>query len=225
MSEARGILAIWNDCARGEEALYERWYRREHLAERVGVEGFLAGWRYAALEARSGYFTYYETRDAGVLRSRRYRERLDDPTPLTRRIMSGVLVNMSRTVCERRRAFGASRGACASVARFDAPVVIEMLDDAIAALANDEAVLRAQLWAADADGDAHRSTEQALRGSDATIAACVVLETASEADAWAASERMMGELSGAPEVGVYRLMCSLHRDGLSRDEPSREDPA
>ena len=83
---------------------------------------------------------------------------------------------------------------------------------------------RAQLWAADADGDAHRSTEQALRGSDATIAACVVLETASEADAWAASERMMGELSGAPEVGVYRLMCSLHRDDLSREDPGREDP-
>ena len=36
-----GVLAIWNNCAPGAEAQYEHWYRSEHLAERVAIEGFV----------------------------------------------------------------------------------------------------------------------------------------------------------------------------------------
>ncbi len=214
MTAPGGILAIWNDCARGEEALYEHWYRSEHLAERVGIEGFVAGWRYAAVQAASGYFTYYETRDASVLRSLAYRDRLDDPTPLTRRVMAGVLVDASRTVCERRRVVGALRGAFAGVARFDAPVDAQILDERLGIFATDESVLRAELWTADEEGDGHRSAEQALRGPDSTIAACVVLETTDEADARRAGDRLAGALASAPEIGIYRLMCSLRQEDL-----------
>ena len=56
-----GILAIWNDCASGSEAEYEHWYRTEHLAERVAVDGFVAGWRYVAIDAQPKYFTHYAT--------------------------------------------------------------------------------------------------------------------------------------------------------------------
>ena len=43
-----GILAVWNDCARGREASYEEWYQQEHLIERVRVSGFLVGRRHEA---------------------------------------------------------------------------------------------------------------------------------------------------------------------------------
>ena len=115
MSAARpGVLAIWNDCAPGAEREYEHWYRSEHLAERVGVEGFVSGWRYRAVDAEPEYFTHYETRGADVLSSAAYRRQLDDPTPLTRRIMDGVFINCIRTVCERVHRVGDSRGAYAT---------------------------------------------------------------------------------------------------------------
>ena len=47
-----GILALWNDCAKGKEALYERWYQTEHLAERLAIPGILRGRRYQAIEAK-----------------------------------------------------------------------------------------------------------------------------------------------------------------------------
>ena len=78
MTAPGGILAIWNDCARGEEALYEHWYRSEHLAERVGIEGFVAGWRYGAVQGSPSYLTHYETTSPSVLRSAAYRARLSE---------------------------------------------------------------------------------------------------------------------------------------------------
>jgi hypothetical protein len=46
-----GILAIWNDCARGTDAEFEHWFQSEHLAERLAVPGFRLGRRH---EARLG---------------------------------------------------------------------------------------------------------------------------------------------------------------------------
>ena len=94
-----GILALWNDCAKGKEALYERWYQTEHLAERLAIPGILRGRRYRAVDAIHGYFTYYETETPEILISTPYREILNNPPPLTQKIMAGTLINMRRTIC------------------------------------------------------------------------------------------------------------------------------
>ena len=75
----KGILALWNDCAKGKEALYERWYQTEHLAERLAIPGSLRGRRYQAVNAIHGYFTYYETATPEVLISEPYLEILNNP--------------------------------------------------------------------------------------------------------------------------------------------------
>src|SRR6186997_2986294 len=103
---ASGILAIWNDCARGREAEFEEWYQHEHFYERIAVPGFLR------------YFCVYLTRSPDVLKSKAYLERLDNPTPMTRRIMSDAFRDMSRTVCHRTLRLGAMWGAAAVTVRF-----------------------------------------------------------------------------------------------------------
>ena len=51
-------LAIWNDVEPAREAEYELWHTREHVPERCGVPGILAGRRYVAAEsAHHRYFT------------------------------------------------------------------------------------------------------------------------------------------------------------------------
>ena len=101
-----GILAIWNDCAPEGEAHYERWYKSEHMQERVGVAGFRFGRRY---ERSSGgdrrFFTFYEVESPDVLSSRAYVERLENPTPWTTESMK-YFRNMVRTVCDLRAAAG-----------------------------------------------------------------------------------------------------------------------
>ncbi len=104
----RGAFAAWHDVAEGREAEYDRWQSHEHMAERVGIQGFLRGRRYAAAEAGGPrYFILYETADLGVLTSPAYLERLDNPTAWTREVMP-TLRGMNRTLC--RVAASSGRG-------------------------------------------------------------------------------------------------------------------
>ena len=112
-----GRLTLWNDCAIGHEAEYEAWYQGEHLIERLGVPGFMRGRRYQAIEAAPEYFTYYETTSPDVLTSPSYLERGNNPTPFTRKIMSGTFINLSRTICKCQFSTGGMRGAYAVTLR------------------------------------------------------------------------------------------------------------
>ena len=82
-----GVLAIWNGIADTAEAEFVRWHVREHIPERVGLPGFLCGRRYAAVDGHPKYFNFYETVSTEVLNSRVYRDRLNNPTPWTRRVV------------------------------------------------------------------------------------------------------------------------------------------
>src|SRR6476469_11045984 len=114
-----GILAILNDCRAGREAEFEAWFQGEHLQERLAVPGFLFGRRHQAISGSVGYFNFYLVESPDVLTSKPYLERLDNPTPMTKRIMSEVFLNMNRTVCRRTLRRGGFRGVWAGTARVD----------------------------------------------------------------------------------------------------------
>src|SRR5271167_3654219 len=96
---ALGILAIFNNVAPGRESDFEEWFQHEHLAERLAVPGFLLGRRHEAVSGLPRYFNFYVTQSTDVLKSAAYLARLDNPTPMTRRTMSGIFKDMIRTVC------------------------------------------------------------------------------------------------------------------------------
>ena len=89
-----GILAIFNNVAPGREAEFEEWFQHEHLQERLGVPGFVLGRRYEAVRGDRRYFNFYVTRSADVLDSADYRARLNNPTPMTRLVMSEIFKDM-----------------------------------------------------------------------------------------------------------------------------------
>lgn len=204
-----GVLALWQDCVAGQEAVLERWYQTEHLAERLGVPGFLLGRRYEAAGVRQHYFTYYETETPEVLTSPAYRDRLDNPTPLTRTVMSDVFLKMSRTICRVERRAGAFRGAWAVTAKLSDPAVMDG-SDLFDLPAASPGVARAELWTAADDIAPPLSDEEKLRGGDDRIVACLFVETLREADARAAAQAITERLAdGIDEIGLYRLMCEL----------------
>src|SRR3990172_9336269 len=88
---------------------FDRWYRQEHLAERVGLPGFLRGRRGVALRGTPRYFAFYEADGVEAFRSAAYLERQANPTDLTRQIMPRVL-NFPRGVYRRRQSVGGSAG-------------------------------------------------------------------------------------------------------------------
>ncbi|MEM7074396.1 MAG: hypothetical protein AAGA28_13475 [Pseudomonadota bacterium] len=204
------VLAIWNDCKPGREAVYEAWYREEHLIERMSVRGFEVGRRYVAIDAPQTYLTTYEVAQVQVLRSSQYLERLQNPTPRTRDIMQNGFENMSRTVCHRTRHDGVVRGVFAVTAVWTAPVDQDPLFATIRACPE---VLHSERWICAESSTETAATEERLRGRDAKIAACLLVEFATEPGARAGLAQLR---QAAPDatVGLYRKMCELRQGDL-----------
>lgn len=206
--EQPGILAIWNDCERGREAEFEEWYQHEHFHERIAVPGFLLGRRYEVISGSPRYFCIYLTQSPAVLTSKAYLERLDNPTPMTRRIMTDAFRDMSRTVCHRTLRLGAMRGAAAITLRFNEPIDEAALKATLDALLKDKAVACGEIWTAVDAATVPVSQEERLRGGDKKIAGCLFVETLREADARRVADALSSQYPGAT-TGVYRLLCDI----------------
>ena len=116
------FLAIWNDIEGITPTEYDAWLTHEHMIERVGVPGFLRGLRYIALDdGPHRYFNCYETRDAAVMTSAAYLERLNNPTPLTQRVMP-CLTNFMRMGCRTVGTAVQQVGGALANLRFSSPV-------------------------------------------------------------------------------------------------------
>ncbi len=213
-----GILAIWNDCAPEGEAHYERWYKSEHMQERVGVAGFRFGRRYERLSGGDRrFFTFYEVESADVLSSRAYVERLESPTPWTTKSMK-YFRNMVRTVCDLRMTAGDLLGAHAVVLRADeAMAPTPDAETLVARLAAEPGVARVQLWAASAKQTPADTAEMKKRSPDQLAAGAFVVECLRRTDADRIAATLTGlptalGISGKATVGIYGLLCVYARN-------------
>ena len=102
----KGALVIWHDPGPGIESDYNEWHSKEHMFERVGIPGFRRGQRAVAITGTPKYFNFYEVDDLATLTGQPYLDRLNDPTPWTRRI-TPHMNNNSRTLCKVTAGFGA----------------------------------------------------------------------------------------------------------------------
>ena len=207
-----GVLAIWNDCAPGHEAAYEAWYMREHFPERLSLPGFRRGRRYVAIRPGPEYFTYYETDTPEALATADYLDRVEDPTPMTHQIMSSVFLNMNRTVCRVVDRIGHARGSHAVVLRMmEAPPLANM-KALLAELRGHDGIARAEAWVGITKDQSADNAESRLRGGDESTAACLFVETLTEAEA----ERVLGIISARQSglAGIYRLLCEMAAEEL-----------
>lgn len=94
----KGVLAIWNGIAPGQDAEFIRWHVTEHIPERLSIPGFRRARRYVALEGHPAYFNFYEVDDAQVLSSETYLARLNQPSDWTQSIVPHF-ADTSRTLC------------------------------------------------------------------------------------------------------------------------------
>jgi hypothetical protein len=213
MAEQPGILAIFNDCRAGREAEFDEWFQGEHLVERLGVPGFLYGRRHQAISGSSAYFNFYLVQSPAVLTSKPYLDRLDDPTPMTKKIMSEIFINMNRTLCLRTLRRGAFRGAYAVTARFSETPDEKRLAALIDELVQDTGIAGAEIWIATDPAGQPVSMEEKMRGGDKKIGGCLLVDTLYQRDAENLGEALSKQFTGA-EVGVFRVLCQIGRGDL-----------
>jgi len=213
MTTQPGILAIFHQCRPGREAEFEAWYQGEHLIERLSVPGFLFGRRYKGMAGTAGYFCFYLVETPAVLTSKPYLERLDNPTPMTRKMMAEVFVGMNRTVCARLSRGGRFRGAFAAIARFNQRQDDAALSDALEKFTGDLAVAGGEIWVAVDAAGMPVSQEERLRGGDNKIAGALMIETLYEHDAEAVVAQLKKQFPQA-DIGLFQSLCEIGRGDL-----------
>jgi hypothetical protein len=117
----KGMLLTSMDLDPADEADFNRWYDREHLEERVAIEGFLEARRYIADDGKPKYLCLYSTETFDVLDSPAYREKLANQTEWSRRTMARFK-NMIRAVARITISRGTGRGAALGIIRLRPPV-------------------------------------------------------------------------------------------------------
>lgn len=111
------FLALWNDVDPARDAEYNCWHTFEHVPERVGIKGFLAGRRYIARErADDRYFTLYELEGLGALAGPDYADVVDHPTEWSRS-MRPSLRNFQRSPCTTLWTLGTGVASCVATFR------------------------------------------------------------------------------------------------------------
>lgn len=109
-------VAMWWDMDPALRAEFEDWHSHEHFPERLRIPGFLRGSRWASADGGDGYFVIYELAAYETLTSPPYRQRLDNPTPWSTRMMPHHR-NMVRSQCRIAASFGGGIGGFAMTVR------------------------------------------------------------------------------------------------------------
>src|SRR6266853_1757113 len=112
----KGMLLTSMDIDPANEAEFNRWYDREHLEERVAIDGFLEARRYIAHEAQPKYLSLYSTETFDVLDSSAYRNALANQTDWSRSNIARFK-NMIRAVARIAISRGQGRGAALGIVR------------------------------------------------------------------------------------------------------------
>jgi hypothetical protein len=110
------MLITSMDVDAGNEDEFNIWYDREHLAERVAIDGFLEARRWLAVEASPKYFCTYSTAQFGDLSGPAYQRALANQTDWSKKNISGFR-NMIRVVGRIGASRGQGRGAALAVVR------------------------------------------------------------------------------------------------------------
>ena len=112
----KGMLITSMDVDPGDEQDFNLWYDREHLAERVGIEGFLEARRWIAESAPTKYFCTYSTDRFEALNSPAYQKVLANQTDWSKKHISRFQ-NFGRVVGRITASRGHGRGAALGVVR------------------------------------------------------------------------------------------------------------
>jgi hypothetical protein len=177
----RAAVVMWWDIAAEMEREFEHWHSIEHMPERLSIPGFRRGTRWKT-NVGSAYFVIYEARSFATVSSGPYLERLNNPTPWSRKLMPHHR-NMVRSLCRVRWTSGALIARALLTIRIRCrPRQARHLTQALGrevlpALAKNPQVVGAHLLESVSPSGSAMTTEQKIRGGDATADRVVLVSS------------------------------------------------
>jgi hypothetical protein len=212
----KGMLITSMDIEPADEREFNAWYDREHLAERVAIDGFLEARRWVADRASPKYFCTYSTATFETLTSSAYRQALATQTERSKANIARFR-NMGRVIGRVTVSRGHGRGAVLGVVRLrPAPEGAEALRRAVRELL-DPGTLEGVVSMHLVEGDAELS--KSLTEPDKPnpgAADCYVLIDGTDVPAVRAliEDRFRTAAGAVVSTGTYRLLWDLARSDL-----------
>jgi hypothetical protein len=203
----RGAITIWNDVRPEARENFYAWHDQEHIAERVGIRGFLRGRRYIATAAEVEFFTLYETVDATVMTGPDYKQRLENPTEWTRRSVPGS-INVTRGLTEVVTGHGSADGGSLLAAGLiledeHARAGLQQLADDMAKIPG---ICASHLTLSDRAASQVQTSEKRGRDKPADVPDAVVLVESSRPEGLEpAQQAMLASVQDLPAVRFLRL--------------------
>jgi len=214
-------ITMWADFVPEIVPEFGDWHTHEHMPERLGIPGFRRGTRWSGGGAGASHFIMYELESLDVFASTAYLERLNNPTPWSRK-MTPHHRNMVRSPCRVAGGAGAGVGAALLTLRLsprsgEADRLRDgLLRELLPELARRPGLAAAHLLVSEPKVMPPQTEEQRMRGGDA-IADWVLLVRGY--DAAVVAQLPNGELGPAAladrgaapgaVAGVYRLDFAL----------------
>jgi hypothetical protein len=194
------------------------------MPERLGIPGFRRGRRYLAERGGPEYFNLYEVDSLDVLTGTEYLERLNNPTPWTKRTV-GYVQNVARSLCRVEASLGRAQGGVMATWCLEVRAGEEerlrryLVQEALPAIFEAPGVLGAHFGTVDRSGSDLMTEERKMRGTATAIPGWIVLVEGISADAVAAAgarglaPEALASHGATPQVGhaVYRLETSRTR--------------
>lgn len=221
----RGFMAIWSDVGLGDFDFYHRWLLKEHFPERVGVPGFISA---RVFRRQAGpdfqFFIIYETEAAEVLASPAYVARLNNPTPMTQKVMP-KLKNFVRGAGVVVQSNGVCGGGAAMVVRLEEPHPLLSDSDARNALFKRieeiDRVLAVRLFEVDTAATTIQTEEKKIRTSKEEIYSQLLLIEAVDFEPFKAVSELVNaalflqEARRLPHDQSYQFIAELQRRSLA----------
>ena len=154
----RAAVAMWWDISPQMKAEFEDWHSREHMPERLAIPGFLRGTRWIAESGEPSYFVLYEVTNLGTMTGGAYLERLNHPTPWSRKMMPHHR-NMVRSLCVLRAGWGGGLPQALATIR---------LSKKLSDLPKRKGLTGVHLLESQPMAGAPQTAEQKIRGADGT---------------------------------------------------------
>lgn len=244
------FLALWNDVEPDRDAEYQDWHAVEHVPERVGIAGFLAGRRYRAAGGpghAQAYFTLYELATLDALLGPAYAEVVQHPTGWSRGLRPS-LRSVVRRACRTLASAGVGSAAALGVFRIESrgglagadPRLHAVARAVVGPLAGTRGIVSAHLGLADEAAVASHpfqdATFQDAWGQASTDAApghrrlVLLIEGSLDAvrDALPSARDAVlagfGEDVGLPPPGCYEIDTWVERSHLPSPAPARQPP-
>ena len=211
-----GLLFVWTNIDPLYEADFNKWYDREHVEERIAIEGFTVGARYIASRAPRKYLGLYRTENLGVFTSPAYSKAFAHQTPWSVANF-GRMSDAMRRVCAITAESGIGAGSWLAIVRLGrrpAGADLATLADLGRTVATRDGVIATRLLEPDAGLSTPLPAEPA---ENRLLDPMLLIEGTSETAVAAAAEAVAGELGiAAGEIATLQMMWRLQSSEIPK---------